>query len=257
MSKCIYKDIANNLDKKELIDYYSTHLPKDVANHFNFDKKYFIRIFDYLGIPRRTAKENTEIQFKYYDNSDRNIKIGLSHKGSKRSDKARNNMSLAQKGKPKSENTKIKISESLKGHIPWNKGLKGQQHWTEEQREKYYTSLAQNNWFQTSEPEEFLYEELCELYGEDNVERQYKDDRYPFRCDFYVKSEDMFIELNRFWHHGPHRFDENNPEDIELLNYWKSKEEEQYKAAIYTWTIRDIEKYKIAEENNLNYKVIY
>ena len=27
-----YKDIANRIDKDELIDYYKTHLPKDVMN---------------------------------------------------------------------------------------------------------------------------------------------------------------------------------------------------------------------------------
>jgi len=32
-------------------------------------------------------------------------------------------------------------------------------------------------------------------------------------CDFYIPSEDLFIELNRHWSHGGHFYDPNNIED--------------------------------------------
>ena len=63
MSKCIFKEIADKLNKEEVEEYYKTHLPKDVAKYFNFDQKYFIRIFDYLNIKRRTSSENTKFNF--------------------------------------------------------------------------------------------------------------------------------------------------------------------------------------------------
>ena len=75
MSKCLYKDIADSLDKNELVEYYKTHLTKDVCKHFNFDRKYFYRIFHYLNIPLRSTSESTKLQMQVCDLSDRNVKI--------------------------------------------------------------------------------------------------------------------------------------------------------------------------------------
>ena len=146
------------------------------------------------------------------------------------------------------------------GNHPWNYGLKGAQKWTSGQKEKYYNSLNKNGWYRKSKAEQKVYLELVERYGESDVICQYsKDERYPFNCDFYVKSKDLFIEVNSFWHHGPHRFDENNEKDIELLKQWeeKAKSSQQYKNAINTWTIRDKNKIETAKKNNLNYITIY
>ena len=46
----------------------------------------------------------------------------------------------------------------------------------------------------------------------------YKDERYPFNCDFYIPSKDLFIELNLFWMHGKEPFDKNNKEHLKRLN---------------------------------------
>lgn len=271
MSKCIYKEIADNLDKNELEEYYKTHLPKDVCEHFGFHSRYFHRIFDYLGIKRRNASENTKIQLIYYtDVKERGKKLSEAlvkrHKNMSVEEKEAlyTKISKSQKDIPKSKEQKLKISNSLKKyyetHDVWNKGLKSAQAWVPGQRERYLKTLSENGWFNTSKPEEELYQQLCEQYGKENVKRSYSEDpRYPFACDFYIVSKDLFIELNRFWHHGPHPFDENNSEDIELLEKWreKAKTSEQYKAAIHTWTIRDVNKIKTANKNNLNYKLIY
>jgi hypothetical protein len=48
----------------------------------------------------------------------------------------------------------------------------------------------------TSKQEEKYYLFLTNKYGKDNVKRQFYDIRYPYHCDFYIKSEDLFIELN-------------------------------------------------------------
>lgn len=54
---------------------------------------------------------------------------------------------------------------------------------------------------------------------------------------------------------SPLKFSENNPEDLDRLNLWKSKGESSkyYIAAIKVWTITDVKKRKKAKDNNLNY----
>lgn len=125
---------------------------------------------------------------------------------------------------------------------------------------KRFSTMKNNGNLNTSKAEEKLYLELCTKYGKDNIERQYRNDqRYPFACDFYIKSEDLFIELNRSWTHGGKIFDDNDPECLEKLKIWKEKAESSkyYKNAIRTWTEYDVIKYRTALKNNLNYKIIW
>ena len=125
---------------------------------------------------------------------------------------------------------------------------------------KDYMTKKEHKSFNTSRPEEQLYIELLEENIGKTIYRQYKDPiRYPFYCDFYIKEDDLFIELNNHWTHGGHPFDSTNPNDQKILAEWteKAKKSKFYRAAIITWTIRDVEKRRIAEENNLNYRVIY
>ena len=126
-------------------------------------------------------------------------------------------------------------------------------------RKTYQTKKLKQS-FSTSAPEERYYVWLCEKYGKDDVIRQYRDDdRYPFNCDFYIKSLDLFIELNFTWSHGGHIFDVNNIEDIKKLNKWKEKAEtsDYYKNAIDIWTNKDPLKINTAKANKLNYLVYY
>ena len=256
MSKCIYKSIADNLNKEEFEQYYMTHQYKDVAEHFGFHERYLNRILHYLNIEVGSKERQSYIQ-KTYCTEEKRQKCAQSGKGRVYTAEMRQYLSEIQKGR---KTNKITSSCWKPGHIPWNKGLKGVQSWTEDQKERYYQSLSKNGWFQNSKPEEDLYQELCQQYSIDDIIRGYVDkERYPFRCDFYIKSEDKFIELNRFWHHGPHPFNPDNEEDQKLLNEWKEKAKtnKQYAAAIETWTIRDVNKIQIAKENNLNYQLIY
>ena len=98
---------------------------------------------------------------------------------------------------------------------------------------------------------------LLETYGNENIKFNYIEERYPFKCDFYIKQYDLFVEINAHWTHGRHPFDENNQEDIDLLNLWKSKNTKFYNCAIKVWTKSDIIKQNMAKEHNLNYLAIY
>ena len=130
---------------------------------------------------------------------------------------------------------------------------------SKEAQEKIYKTKKKNHTFNTSKPEEIFYKKLIKKYSTQDVLRQYKDPRYPFMCDFYIKSKDLFIELNLHWTHGGHKFDKNSSKDLQKLNLWqeKAKTSNFYKSAIYVWTERDLYKLEIAKKANLNYKVIY
>ena len=105
-----------------------------------------------------------------------------------------------------------------------------------------------------SQQENRIYEVLCEKYGKDNVERQYKSELYPFACDFYILSEDLYIEYNGLWTHGHTPYIGSKENDVKLEK-WKQKAviSDYYKSAIETWTISDVKKRNTAKENNLNY----
>ena len=122
---------------------------------------------------------------------------------------------------------------------------------------KVLETKRKNNSFSTSKPEELMYELLCDKFGSNDVERQYKSERYPFNCDFYIKSCDLYIELNASWTHGGHWFDSESLDDNLKLNQWLSKDSDYYNDAILTWTKRDLIKRETAFKNNLNYLVFW
>lgn len=122
---------------------------------------------------------------------------------------------------------------------------------TSEFRERTNATKAKNNSFNQSKPEEHCYEFLQEIYPD--VIRQYSSNEYPFACDFYIPSENLYVELNAHWTHGKHPFDPTNPDDLNKLKNWKTKNTDFYKNAIMVWTVHDPKKRKFAEENNLNY----
>lgn len=122
---------------------------------------------------------------------------------------------------------------------------------------KTLETKRRNKSFSSSKPEELMYDLLCAKFGSDDVERQFKSNVYPFNCDFYVKSLDLYIELNASWTHGGHWFDSESLDDNLKLNKWLDKNSEYYNDAILTWTKRDLLKRQTALENNLNYLVFW
>ena len=111
-----------------------------------------------------------------------------------------------------------------------------------------------------TEIEQLTYEYLVDIFGEEDiVYNSLIDERYPFHVDFYIKSRDVFIEINAFWTHGKHKFNPNDESDVKLLEEWKTKGEnsEQYKNAIVTWSEKDVLKINTAEENGLYYIPIW
>ena len=92
---------------------------------------------------------------------------------------------------------------------------------TEERAEiirKVHQGMKENNSYCYSKFEEQAYKILIAKFGKEDVYRQYKEERYPFYCDLYIKSIDTFIELNINWTHGFIQFNEDDPNCIKKLN---------------------------------------
>lgn len=128
-------------------------------------------------------------------------------------------------------------------------------------QEKIYNTKLLNNSFNISYQEDVCFDLLKEKYSD--CIRQYKSELYPFNCDFYIPSLDLYIEYNGSHYHHYHPFDINDYNDLNELNRLKEKAENsnahkngkksQYDNIIYTWTILDLKKRNIAQQNNLNY----
>lgn len=184
------------------------------------------------------------------------------------------------KGIPATEEQKKKQSLSMKGHIPYNKGLTKDTcpslmsasqklmghksfvtNW-EEAKKREYETKKRNGSFNTSKKEAEMFETLCEKYGKDNVITQYKDERYPFNCDFYVVDKDLFIEYNGTIEHNGKPFDPNSIEDLRELESLHNLAVEKgprsrYWNIIKWWTQIDPLKLETMRKNQLNFLVIY
>ena len=86
---------------------------------------------------------------------------------------------------------------------------------------------------------------------------QYKNEEYPFVCDFYFPNINLYLEIQGNWVHGKHPYNEHNIDDYRLLQKWINKNTPYYIQAIQTWTIRDPQKRQWAKDHNLNWKEVF
>ena len=157
--------------------------------------------------------------------------------------------------------------------------------WTEEERELYHNKMSmsakidratispeeyrrrsllmtetrkRNGTFATSSYETKCYNSLLKFYDEDDIKREYDtDERYPFACDFYIKSKDLFIELNIHPSHYLHAFNSDDENDVALLEKLKSSNNDWDYMIADVLSNRDVQKMALAKNNKLNYIVIY
>lgn len=128
---------------------------------------------------------------------------------------------------------------------------------------KEHETKKKNGSYKNSNEEDYVYILLQKKFGKENIIRQYIDNiKYPFKCDFYIKNYDIYIEYNGYCSHGKHPYDHNSIKDNEILENWKYNNERiqkltnrksQYQNYIETWTIRDPKKRLYAKKYNLNY----
>ena len=209
--------------------------------------------------------------------------------GKKWTKEALEKRSVSRRGKKLSAEVKNKISNSLRGHIVTEKTRlkisqrnKGKSHsQTEEQKrktsirnsspefQKYQRDLKiKNGTINTSKPEQRSEQKLVEIFGNTDVIFNYSESRYPFECDAYIKSLDLFIEFNYHWTHGKHPFNETCLEDLNEVKRLKSKNQTRinskgqkvksfYAVVLEVWTMRDVKKLQCAKNNQLNYLMFY
>lgn len=121
--------------------------------------------------------------------------------------------------------------------------------------EKEYITKKCNKSFAKSKPEDELYIYIKNIFPD--VIRSFRNkEKYPFNCDFYIPSLDLYIEYQGLWTHGTKPYD-GTKEDLAIVNKWKSKNTQYYNNAIYVWTNLDVRKRTVAVQNNLNFKELW
>ena len=197
---------------------------------------------------RNEIKEKTRQTFinKYGDPGYRNIEKGKQTKIERYGNPHYNNMQ-------KNKETLLK-KYGVDSYSRTNEfKLLMKEKWTSEKfRQKIYNTKKNNNSFNKSKQEEFVYKLLCDFFGTADIIRQFNDKkRYPYNCDFYIVSLNLFIEYQGFYTHCNHPFDKTNIDDINKANELLNKPERHN--TWETWTIRDVKKRETAKKNNLNY----
>ena len=127
---------------------------------------------------------------------------------------------------------------------------------TEEVKLKIYNTKKKNNSFGPQSNSESICYLYLSLYYPDTI-RQYRDNkRYPYNCDFYIPSLDLFIEFQGYYTHGKHPYNSDSVSDKLLIEKYKEKYGKNCQA-ITIWTIKDPEKRKCAKEHSLNWKEFF
>ena len=124
-------------------------------------------------------------------------------------------------------------------------------------KEKFLENIEETNSKRfNSSDEKVIYSKLCDLFGENNILKEYKSKNYPWNCDFYIKNLNTYIEYQGTWSHfeAPWSGTINQKlKALNILNKTTEKTKGRYLNAIKTWTITDCAKRKWARINNLNW----
>lgn len=124
---------------------------------------------------------------------------------------------------------------------------------------KTFKTKLLNKSFGKSKEEDNLYKELCNIFGSENVERQYTIGGFSF--DFKITRKDKYgtftqlVELNGTFYHNNKPFT-GSTYDIEMYNNMKALGGLKAKIAD-KWRYTDVNKYNYCITHNLNLTVIY
>ena len=280
LNKQIFDNIVKTVKAKEFIDYYITHNQRETLEHFGLrttkQLTKVLKLFNYdFSKPKpskfkgKAAARSHESYLTGGQKSAETQKQNWQNKSeeetetwSKKQAEAHSSTNFKQKIKQINIDYQANLTAEQKAEKALKRSIANKTTWNKNKKEileKAYGTKKANKSFNSSKPENAYYNYLISKYSENDIIRQYKDERYPHACDFYIKSLDLFIELNIDWTHGGHPFNPENPADINKLAVWqeKAKKSKFYQKAIETWTKLDVQKFKDAKYHNLNYKVYY
>ena len=120
--------------------------------------------------------------------------------------------------------------------------------WYKQIRTKIDNTKRNNKSFTNSKEETEIYEILKTKFLD--VKRQYKNDLYPYSCDFYIPSIDTYIEYQGYWMHGKEPYI-GTEEQQDIIKKWKEKGTSQYLRAVKYWSEDDVKKRNDAKVNNI------
>lgn len=123
-------------------------------------------------------------------------------------------------------------------------------------QQKCHDTKTKNGTHNSSSLEDQVYLMLKDRFNE--VKRQYRSEEYPFNCDFYISDISLYIECDFHWTHMGELFT-GSPEQLVKLEELESRIErsQYYKSAIITWTEKDVQKAKVAIDNNARLLIFY
>lgn len=151
---------------------------------------------------------------------------------------------------------KEKVSETIKRKygVDWfvySDKLKQRANSDEAHRKSYLTKKKNHSFGPQSLSESICYLYLSLCYP-DTI-RQYRDnDKYPYNCDFYIPSLDLFVEFQGYYTHGFHPFNPHDINDQNRLNELRKRYDDKDQI-IDVWINKDPEKRECAKKNNLNW----
>ena len=235
-----------------LISSCKTKLEKYGNTHFTNREKYKKTCLNKYGVDNYTKTENHKMMYRDLDILE---KILIKTRNTSLKKYGVDHYSKTQKFKDKYKRTCLQrygVDNVSKSFYFKNK-MKSKQKEIVDKRNK---TKQINHTFNSSRIENIFNIELKSKFP-DVIHHYSTDSRYPFECDFYIPSKDLFIELNFHWTHGFEPFDKNNSKHKIQLDLWRSKNTKFYDKAIEVWTERDILKLETFKKNSLNYKIFY
>jgi hypothetical protein len=139
------------------------------------------------------------------------------------------------------------------------KELYSNSNFVKQKQEKEHITKKKNGTEGVSIKEDKLFNILLTKFPD--VKRQYRTDVYPYPCDFYIPSLDLYIEYQGEPGHGTEPYI-GTPEQVKLANTWMQKSTEinwkgqkktRYLTMYKRWTITDPNKRKIVKDNHLKW----
>ena len=129
---------------------------------------------------------------------------------------------------------------------------------------KAYETFKKNKTYRDSKQENQVFELLKQTFP-DVIHHPVKNEKYPFICDFYIPSLDMYIEYQGHPCHGFQPFNTKSNSCLIQFSKWLNKAffhknpkaRNTYKGWLEDWLLYDRLKRNTAKQNNLNYVELF
>ena len=225
-----YMNKKSTIDLNELIHLYidCEYTSKKCANHFNCCSKTIRNRLHAAGVPVRQNAEAVKLERSKWS-SEKELKRTLCVMNTWRNMSDEKKREIARK---KALSDKINSPEAVK---------------------KANQTKRRNGTYKRSKSEDLFYKKLCCVFGVENVVRQFTSDLYPFACDFYIRSKNLYIEYQGHYTHGSKPYCCCN--DIERSCI--SEAFESHKTDTTTWSVRDTNKISSAISGGIMLLLIY